>query len=231
MIQLMPFSRCNSIKSEKRNLYTLDKRASYLVMFKLRIDINFILLPFLIFFLFCGNINFAYAKSRQSPLRSFGDYAQIINPIVTAGFASQEKGFGHFAIIYGQTWITMHGVKLLSDKAKWSFSKRPVVNDKKDRYDGMPSGHTNSAWVAAAYLRTFSDDYKYVSIPLYITAAITGYSRVYAKEHTTAQVIAGAAFAEIVTYINSKLKWSNEYRSTNFYFGKNEVSVGFTFKL
>ncbi|CAN0593464.1 unnamed protein product, partial [Ectocarpus sp. 12 AP-2014] len=70
-----------------------------------------------------------------------------------------------------------------------------------------------------------------VSIPLYITAAITGYSRVYAKEHTTAQVIAGAALAEIVTYINSKLKWSNEYRSTNFYFGKNEVSAGFTFKL
>ncbi len=227
----MSFSRCNSIKSEKRNLYTLDKQARYLVIFKLRIGIKFILLSFLIFSLFCGNINFAYAKSRQSPIRSFGDYAQIINPVLAAGFASQEKGFGHFAIIYGQSWLTMQGIKLVSDKAKWSLSKRPVVNDKKNRYDGMPSGHTNSAWVAASYLRTFSDDYKYVSIPLYITAAITGYSRVHAKEHTTAQVIAGAALAEIVTYINSKLKWSNEYRSTNFYFGKNEVSAGFTFKL
>ena len=193
----------------------LNKTLSYLFMFSLIL----------------GNINSTYAKSRQSPLRSFGDYAQIINPVLVAGFASQEKGFGHFAIIYGQSWITMQGIKLVSDKAKWGPSKRPAVRDKKDRYDGMPSGHTNSAWVAASYLRTFSDDYKYVSIPLYITAAITGYSRVHAKEHTTAQVITGAALAEIVTYINSKLKWSNEYRSTNFYFGKNEVSAGFTFRL
>lgn len=190
------------------------------------------ILPYLIVFSFAfWNVNSTYAKSRQSPLRSFGDYAQIINPVLTAGFASQEKGFGHFAIIYGQSWVTMQGIKLVSDKAKWGASKRPSVNHKKDRYDGMPSGHTNSAWVAASYLRTFSDDYKYVSIPLYITAAITGYSRIHAKEHTTAQVIAGAALAELITYVNSKLKWSNEYRSTNFYFGKNEVSAGFEFRL
>ena len=44
----------------------------------------------------------------------------------------------------------------------------------KDRFDGMPSGHTNSAWVAAAYIRTFSEDYQYASVPLYITAAVTG---------------------------------------------------------
>lgn len=183
--------------------------------------------------LFVGflSVNVSFAKSRQSPLRSFGDYAQIINPIVAAGLSSQEKGFGHFAIIYGQSWGIMHGMKLVSDQAKWKPSKRPLVPNKKDRFDGMPSGHTNSAWVAASYVRTFSEDYKYASIPLYITAAITGYSRVYAKEHTTAQVIAAATLAEIVTYINSKLEWNNEYRSTNFYFGKNEASVGFEFRL
>lgn len=173
----------------------------------------------------------SFAKSRQSPLRSFGDYAQIINPFIAAGFASQENGFGHFAIIYGQSWATMHGIKLISDKVKWAPSKRPEIEGKKDRFDGMPSGHTNSAWVAASYVRTFSEDYKYVSIPLYITAAITGYSRVHAKEHTVSQVIAGAVLAEIVTYINSKLAWSNKYRSTNFYFGKNEFSAGFEFRL
>lgn len=231
MFKLIPCSNLNSARREERGLFAIGKRSSNVVIFNLRIGIKHILSYFFIFSLFCGNVNFAYAKSRQSPIRSFGDYAQIINPVLAASFASQEKGFGHFAIIYGQSWLTMQGVKLVSDKAKWSLSKRPVVNDKKNRYDGMPSGHTNSAWVAASYLRTFSDDYKYVSIPLYITAAITGYSRVHAKEHTTAQVIAGAALAEIVTYINSKLKWSNEYRSTNFYFGKNEVSAGFTFKL
>ena len=183
-----------------------------------------------IFLLILGGVNSTYAKSRQSAFRSFGDYAQIINPVIASGIASKEKGFGHFAIIYGQSWVAMHGIKLISNKSKWSASKRPNIKDKKDRFDGMPSGHTNSAWVAASYVRTFSDDYKYVSIPLYITAAITGCSRVHEKEHTVAQVIAGAALAEIVTYINSKFKWSNEYRSTNFYFGKNEMSAGFEFR-
>lgn len=65
------------------------------------------------------------------------------------------------------------------------MSKRPTIEGKKNRYDGMPSGHTASAWVAASYIRTFSEDYKYLSIPLYLTAAVTGYSRIHAKEHTT----------------------------------------------
>lgn len=79
-------------------------------------------------------------------------------------------------------------------------------------------------------VRTFSEDKKYLAIPLYVTAAITGYSRVHAKEHTAGQVVAGAALAEIVTYINSKLNWSTEYRSTNFYVGGDEFSARFTFK-
>lgn len=175
-----------------------------------------------------GSVSSAYAaKSRQSPLRSFGDYAQIINPVLVAGLSSQEKGLGHFGFIYGQTFASMHGIKLISNSAKWSASKRPHIKDKKDRYDGMPSGHTASAWMAASYLRIHSEEYKYLSIPLYLTAAVTGYSRIHAKEHTTGQVIAGAALAELVTYINSKLDWSNNYQSTNFYFGGDELSANF----
>jgi membrane-associated phospholipid phosphatase len=180
---------------------------------------------------FIVNINSVLAaKSRKGPLRSFGDYAQIINPLIAGSIASQEKGFGHFAIIYGQSLVAMHSIKYASNQGKWRASKRPFIEGKKDRYDGMPSGHTNSAWIAASYVRTFSEDNQYVSIPLYITAAITGYSRVRAKEHTTAQVLAGAALAEIVTYINSKLDWSNEYRSSDFYIGGDEVSASFKFR-
>lgn len=170
------------------------------------------------------------AKSRRGPLRSFGDYTQIINPLITGGLASQEKGFGHFAIIYGQSFLAMHSIKYIADKNKWRPGKRPAIDGKKDRYDGMPSGHTNSAWIAASYVRNFSEENKYLSIPLYITAAITGYSRVHAKEHTASQVIAGAALAEIVTYINSKLDWSNDYKSSNFYIGGDEVSASFEFR-
>ena len=191
-----------------------------------------IILPLLIASSIILNITPAFAaKSRKGTLRSFGDYMQIINPIFASGLASQEKGFGHFALIYGQTWVTMHSVKIMASKGKWQPGKRPGIDGKKDRFDGMPSGHTASAWAAAAYIRTFSEDYKYLSIPLYITAVVTGYSRVKAKEHTTSQVVVGAALAELVTYINSKLDWSNDYRSTNFYFGGNELTASFQFRL
>ena len=191
-----------------------------------------IILPLLIASSIILNMTPAFAaKSRKGTLRSFGDYMQIINPIFASGLASQEKGFGHFALIYGQTWVTMHSVKIMASKGKWQPGKRPGIDGKKDRFDGMPSGHTASAWAAAAYIRTFSEDYKYLSIPLYITAAVTGYSRVKAKEHTTSQVVVGAALAELVTYINSKLDWSNDYRSTNFYFCGNELTASFQFRL
>ncbi len=176
------------------------------------------------------SVNSALAENnRKSNLRSFGDYMQVINPVIAGSMASQEKGFGHFGLVYGQTFFIMHGTKLIGKSSKSNFSKRPFINGKKDRYEGMPSGHTASAWAAASYVRTYSD-YKYASIPLYIIATITGYSRIKAKEHTTAQVIAGAALAEIVTYVNNKLNWSNDYRSTDFYFGGNEASASFKFK-
>lgn len=171
------------------------------------------------------------AKNRNSSLRSFGDYMQIINPILASGLASQEKGFGHFAIIYGQTFVIMHSMKLVAKSGKWEISKRPHVDGKKDRYEGFPSGHTASAWVAASYIRNFSEEYKLLSIPLYITAAITGYSRIKSKEHTVTQVVAGAILAESITFVNSKLKWSNEYNSTNFSIGKNGGMISFQFKL
>lgn len=176
-----------------------------------------------------SHISFA-SRPRDSNLRIFGDYMQTINPIIAAGLSSQEKGFGHFAFIYAQDFVTMHGIKFISDKTKMPFSKRPHIQDKRDRYDGMPSGHTNSAWIAASYLRTFSQDYKYLSIPLYLTASITGYSRIYSKEHTTTQVIAGAILAEMFTYFNSKMNWSNEYQYTSFYFSKEESFVSFEFR-
>ena len=185
-----------------------------------------ILIPILIL-----SANSAIAdSSNKSNTRTFGDYAQVINPLVASAFASQEKGFGHFAIIYSQSFVSMHGIKYIAGQNKWEASRRPNAKNKNDRYDGMPSGHTNSAWVAASYIRTFHKDQPYLSIPFYVTAAITGYSRVYAKEHTISQVVAGAALAEIITHINSKLDWSNDYRSTNFYIGGDEFSASFEFR-
>lgn len=161
--------------------------------------------------------SFAAESSRRGgALRTAGDYIQVINPVLSSIIASQEDGLGHFLIIYAQSTVITHGMKLVGQSGKLKLSKRPHIENKKDRYNGMPSGHTNSAWVAASYTRTFSQDYRYLSIPMYIGAVVTGYSRIKSREHTTLQVVSGAALAELVTYINSRMDWSNNYRSVNF---------------
>lgn len=117
-----------------------------------------LLLTFLPVFVFVVYVNDSFAaQNRFSPLRSFGDYMQIINPIFAAGLASQERGLGHFAIIYSQTLVIAHGAKLIARSGKWQISKRPYIENKKDRYEGLPSAHTVSAFAAASYVRTFSD--------------------------------------------------------------------------
>lgn len=182
--------------------------------------------------IFVCSVNRVYAgDDRKSSLRSFGDYMQIVNPVIAAGAASQESGIGHFGIIYAQSLVASHSIKFIANNAKAQISKRPRIPNKKDRYDGMPSAHTASAWAAASYTRIFSRENKYFCVPLYITAAITGYSRVKAKEHTTAQVITGALLTEAITYINSKLSWSENYKVTNFYINGDEFSAGFKINL
>ena len=50
-----------------------------------------IVIPILVVSSIILNMNPAFAaKSRKSPLRSFGDYMQIINPVFASGLASQE---------------------------------------------------------------------------------------------------------------------------------------------
>lgn len=177
------------------------------------------------------NMVFATQTLAGTALRSFGDIMQILNPIVAATIASKEMGLGHQANIYAQTLMITHGTKFIANKNEWDLSQRPYSSTRKHaNYEGMPSGHTASAWSAAAYVRTFSDDYRSFVIPLYITSVITACSRIDAKEHTVLQVIAGATLAELVTFVNSKLRWSNEYKSTNFLFNSKNAMLSFEFR-
>lgn len=161
------------------------------------------------------NLSFA---AKKTDLTRAGDILQIANPIVAGMISTKEKGLGHFAIVYGQSMVINYASKFGGKSAKWSAGKRPFKQGKKDRFDGMPSGHTTSAWASAAYVRAFSEDHKLLSIPLYIGAGVTGYSRVKAKEHTSGQVFAAIALTEAVTLINKRMKWSDEYKSTQIGF-------------
>ena len=156
--------------------------------------------------------------ARSSSLTRAGDIMQITNPILAGVISSQEKGLGHFSIVYGESLAIMGTSKLIGKSSRLAVSKRPSRSGKRARFDGFPSGHTTSAWTAASYVRVFSDDHKMMAIPLYAAAVITGYSRVKARQHTVTQVVMAAALSESVTMINQKMNWSNEYRSSEIGF-------------
>lgn len=170
----------------------------------------------------------------KSSLEKFGDAAQIINPIFTAAVSSREKGVGHFGLIYAQSMGIMAASKHLGMQSKWKISKRPKGASSissKTLYNGFPSGHTTSAWSSASYARVFFDENKYVAIPLYISAAVTAYSRYEAKKHTQAQIFGAIILSEAVTEINKRLKWSNDYRYIDFSADGNGLlaKIGFRF--
>ncbi|MDX1924340.1 MAG: phosphatase PAP2 family protein [Rickettsiaceae bacterium] len=172
----------------------------------------------------CLCISSPSLAAKISFLRTFGDVAQVANPLSAAGIASQDRGAGHFALIYSQEFALLHASKLIGAANKWEAGKRPYKANKKNRHDGMPSGHTQSAWSAASYIRVFHEN-PYLSIPFYATSIITGYSRVQTKEHTIWQVVAGAALAELVTYVNSQMEWNKNYAFTSVQIGRNGGSL------
>lgn len=192
-------------------------------MFKLFLKSSFVALC-----VYACSVNSTFA-AKKSALETSGDILQFVNPIVAASISSQEKGVGHFGVIYAEVIGITAITKVIGPKAKWQIAKRPAGGSRKSKaqFNGFPSGHTASAWTAASYVRTFSDDYKMASIPLYISAAVTGYSRVKAKKHTTLQVLTGAALSEAANMINAKLEWSNNYRATAINIGPDGASASF----
>ena len=57
--------------------------------------------------------------AKSDSLRATGDTFRHLNPLVTALFATQEKGLGHFAIIYAQAMSTVVISRNYISKTKW----------------------------------------------------------------------------------------------------------------
>lgn len=151
--------------------------------------------------------------------------AQVLNPIIASTIATQNRGVGHFTLVHAQALGIMGLGKYAGERLKLPMGKRP------DSYShtGMPSGHTTSAWSAASYVRLNGGDYRYLAIPLYCSAALTGYSRIQAKRHTLAQVLVAIALSETVNTMAYRSKWSQHYQG--FFIDITESSVGFSFSL
>lgn len=180
------------------------------------------------FLFLIASISSDFAKSDS--LRKTGDILRHLNPVVAALFATQEKGLGHFAIIHAQSMSIVLLSREVLSKTKWKICERPHKDGKPVNYQGMVSGHVMSAWTSAAYSRTFNQEYKWISIPLYATAAFTGYSRVHSKCHTVAQVVTAAVLSEGVVYLNKVIGWSDCYTGFDIQFGDKECFCNFKIK-
>ncbi|NDB82144.1 MAG: phosphatase PAP2 family protein [Alphaproteobacteria bacterium] len=137
---------------------------------------------------------------RKDP-KSFGDKLQFVNPAVASFVALSNNNLASLGLVYIEGTAIIHITKLVGENIDWELAKRPGKDGKRDRFDGMPSGHTSFAWLAASYTRVFCHNY-YVAIPLYVNSIFTGYSRLYEREHSLLQVICAAAFSEILVLLN-----------------------------
>ena len=124
------------------------------------------------------------------------DVGQVLLPSMAA-VIPLARGDVHAAGEFGLVFGTAMG---LTQLGKWALEKRRP--DRKGR-DSYPSGHTASAFSAAAFLHG-----RYgpgVGLPAYLLALHTGIARVRAERHYLDDVIAGAGIGILSTELWSCL--------------------------
>lgn len=112
-----------------------------------------------------------------------GDTLQILIPALAFGatfYMEDEAGRTQFYQSFGTNLLLTHAGKRITNKS------RPDGSDNR----AFPSGHTSAAFQGAAFIH-FRYGFRY-AIPGYLGAAFVGYSRVDARKHDYADVLAGA---------------------------------------
>ena len=85
----------------------------------------------------------------------------------------------------------------------------------------FPSGHTSVTFQSAGFIqRRYGLRY---AAPLYIGAAVTGYSRIRARRHSLRDVVAGAALGTILGYTMTQ-----PYRGVAVHAGTSKTPLGVT---
>lgn len=109
--------------------------------------------------------------------------------------------------------------------------KYTIHNKRPDNSDShsMPSGHTASAFVSAAFLQR-----RYgwsIGAPAFAIATYTGWARIYAKRHDFWDVLAGGAIGAVSAYIYTRpFAQKHELSISPITDGRNFiVSTSFTF--
>ncbi len=152
---------------------------------------------------------FPYRNSDPSAdLRRLGDFGQVAGPIIGTGFAvhgwtSDDDTSKETAYLSYETFVWAGAI---TGTLKFIFGReRPFKTDTPFDFNfassdsSFPSGHTTEAFAAAT---VFSEQYPkwYVVVPAYGAAAAIGFSRIYANQHWTSDVVAGAIIGTAVSH-------------------------------
>lgn len=168
-----------------------------------------------LFFIICSF--YTLQVNSQHTIERIGDVGLISMPLVSIAstFINHDKeGLYDFSKAFALNTVLTLGLKEITNK------KRPNGED----FKSFPSGHTSITFQGAAFMQK-RYGWKY-GIPAYIVAGYTGFSRVYAKKHYVEDVVAGAAFGIISSYIfTEKLQKQNLYIS----FEKTGKSMSFSY--
>jgi hypothetical protein len=142
-------------------------------------------------------------------LRRLGNYGQIAGPIIGTGFALHGLAFDsdhskETAFLSYETFVwagaVSGAIKFVVGRERPSKTDTPFDFNFAGHDSSFPSGHTTEAFAAAT---VFSEQYPewYVYVPAYGAAAAVGFSRIYANQHWTSDVVAGAMIGTTVSHI------------------------------
>ena len=155
------------------------------------------------------SISYGYSIERKA-----GDVLQLGLPIAALSstyYMNDYNGFKSFMKSYLATITMTYLIK------KGTHKLRPDGSD----YLSFPSGHTSSAFSGASFVH-FRYGFNY-SIPLYLLASFTGYSRVKSKKHYIEDVAFGAGLAILSSWYFTS-PYSKKY-SVNLNYNQNTKTV------
>lgn len=189
---------------------------------KFKNQLRRLLLIFLFIFLFLApsQSKAQLFDSDTESVEAVGDLIFIALPassLATTVILEDRKGTWQFVKSFALNAAVTYALKYTINK------KRPLDGG----YQAFPSGHTSVTFQAASFIhRRYG--FKY-SIPGYILAGVTAYSRVHATRHDGWDVLAGAAVgigsSFIFTTPYQREHMDLTFRSTNGFY-----LLGFTYK-
>ena len=170
--------------------------------------------------------------SKKDPVAAIGDYCQILTPLYAASMTWFKHKDKEGLLQLGGTLLLQEG---LVQAMKYGLNDAEVQGVRLGlRPDGgsnnFPSGHTADTFASAWYLKKrhgFKE-----SIPAFLLAGFTGFSRVYVYRHDMKAVGFGALVGIISAEIFTKsLDTDKVALNVSGFNGNNDFLIGFTYKL